>query len=307
MVDIDGLRALDAVARLGSVHAAADELCITPSAVSQRLRRLDDWLGEAVTERLGRGLVVTERGHHVIDEARRLFVQLEQFGARVGGGSHLVRGAFRLVGFSTAMRGMLAAATHQVAVKFPQLEMSLVERDPAEAVAMVAAGQAELAVAHSWVGVPLHIPAACSSEVIGVDMADAIVHRGHRLAHRRSIQAADLLDDIWASTGQGTICHDWFTVMYSRTPYRPTVRYWAWEFATQIELVRAGLAVALIPRLGRGTLPKEVVALPVKQPQPLREVLAVWRTTTGESNAVQAVLGEVRQMGNAALLQGRKP
>jgi len=45
------LQALEAVARLGSVVAAGDELCVTPSAISHRLRQLEQWLGQPLIAR----------------------------------------------------------------------------------------------------------------------------------------------------------------------------------------------------------------------------------------------------------------
>ena len=45
------LQALEAVARLGSVVAAADELCVTASAISHRLRQFEVWLGQPLIAR----------------------------------------------------------------------------------------------------------------------------------------------------------------------------------------------------------------------------------------------------------------
>ena len=45
------LQALEAVARLGSVVAAADELCVTASAVSHRLKQFEAWLGQPLISR----------------------------------------------------------------------------------------------------------------------------------------------------------------------------------------------------------------------------------------------------------------
>lgn len=45
------LQAIEAIARHGSVVAAADELCVTPSAISHRLRQLEQWLGQALIAR----------------------------------------------------------------------------------------------------------------------------------------------------------------------------------------------------------------------------------------------------------------
>src|SRR5437773_1023720 len=56
------LRSFEAVARIGSVTQAADELCVTHSAVSQQLRKLEEWLGIQLVERSGRGIRLTEAG-----------------------------------------------------------------------------------------------------------------------------------------------------------------------------------------------------------------------------------------------------
>lgn len=50
------LRALDAVARLGSVSEAATELNLTPSAISHQIKSLEQTLGFALTERTGRNI-----------------------------------------------------------------------------------------------------------------------------------------------------------------------------------------------------------------------------------------------------------
>ncbi len=56
------LRAFEAVARLGSVSKAADELHVTHGAVSQQLRVLEDTLGVSLFLRHGKRLSVTEDG-----------------------------------------------------------------------------------------------------------------------------------------------------------------------------------------------------------------------------------------------------
>lgn len=56
------LRAFEAVARLGSVVQAADELHVTHGAVSQQLRTLEDYLGLPLFVRSGKRLTITEDG-----------------------------------------------------------------------------------------------------------------------------------------------------------------------------------------------------------------------------------------------------
>ncbi|HUG25051.1 LysR family transcriptional regulator [Piscinibacter sp.] len=59
---IDGLRAFEAAARLGSFERAADELNITPSAVSKRVATLEDLLGTPLLIRSARALALTTAG-----------------------------------------------------------------------------------------------------------------------------------------------------------------------------------------------------------------------------------------------------
>lgn len=59
---LGGLRAFEAAARLGSVTAAADELCVTHGAVSRHIRGLEDWAGVALFDRIGKRLKLTEAG-----------------------------------------------------------------------------------------------------------------------------------------------------------------------------------------------------------------------------------------------------
>lgn len=59
-------RAFEAVGRLGSVRLAADELHVTPGAVSQQLRKLQDDLGVALLEKDGRRLRLTEAGRQLM-------------------------------------------------------------------------------------------------------------------------------------------------------------------------------------------------------------------------------------------------
>jgi LysR family transcriptional regulator, glycine cleavage system transcriptional activator len=59
---LNALKAFEAVARTGSVAAAAEELAVTPGAVSRQLRVLEEDLGLALVERAGRGLALTQAG-----------------------------------------------------------------------------------------------------------------------------------------------------------------------------------------------------------------------------------------------------
>ncbi|MDH5835284.1 LysR substrate-binding domain-containing protein [Luteimonas kalidii] len=59
---LSALRAFESAARLGSAKAAADELSVTPAAISHQIRQLEEELGLALFVRRPRRLVITPRG-----------------------------------------------------------------------------------------------------------------------------------------------------------------------------------------------------------------------------------------------------
>ncbi|PYB77768.1 LysR substrate-binding domain-containing protein [Rhizobium wuzhouense] len=65
-VHLNGLRAVEAVARLGSLHAAADELGVSVGAVSQQVIKTEQQLGRPLFERTSRGMVPVETAAGVL-------------------------------------------------------------------------------------------------------------------------------------------------------------------------------------------------------------------------------------------------
>lgn len=74
------LRALDAVARLSSVSAAARELNLTRSAISHQISKLEECVGFALTERMGRGIGLTYQGERYARDVHRLLLDLQEAG-----------------------------------------------------------------------------------------------------------------------------------------------------------------------------------------------------------------------------------
>ncbi len=74
---LTALRGFDAVARHGSIRKAADELHVTPAAVSQQIKVLEDQLGQPLFHRLANGLAVTRSGQAGLRLVREGLATLE--------------------------------------------------------------------------------------------------------------------------------------------------------------------------------------------------------------------------------------
>ena len=80
---LNALRAFEAAARFGSFVAAANELRVTSSAVSQQVRMLERYLGTKLFKRLPRGLVLTELGRAYLPELTSGFDRLAEATSRL--------------------------------------------------------------------------------------------------------------------------------------------------------------------------------------------------------------------------------
>ena len=75
---LNGLRVLDAAARHLSFTRAADELAVTPAAVGQQIRALEDLLGVVLFRRTPKGLELTGEAMAGLDPLREGFLRFEE-------------------------------------------------------------------------------------------------------------------------------------------------------------------------------------------------------------------------------------
>jgi LysR family glycine cleavage system transcriptional activator len=83
MYPLNALRAFEASARHLSFVKAAEELSVTPAAVSHQAKRLEEYLGLPLFRRQSRGLLLTESGQLLLSELREVFLRLDAAMERV--------------------------------------------------------------------------------------------------------------------------------------------------------------------------------------------------------------------------------
>lgn len=76
---VHALSAFEAAARHGSFALAAEELCITPSALSHRIRLLEEFVGERLFNRDGRSVGLSEFGRRYLEVVRSALRTLTDF------------------------------------------------------------------------------------------------------------------------------------------------------------------------------------------------------------------------------------
>ncbi len=141
---------LDAVARHGSVTAAARELHYSQPSVSHHLARLEAETGAKLVQRAGRGIRLTEAGRLLADRAAEIIGRLDSASAELAAHVGLRAGRVRLAAFPSALGTFVPAAAVRLSREHPGLDLRLSEAEPPEALAMLRAGHVDVAVAFHY-------------------------------------------------------------------------------------------------------------------------------------------------------------
>jgi DNA-binding transcriptional LysR family regulator len=293
-MDLERLRVLHAVYTARSVVGAAQALHVTTSAVSQQMARLEREVGQRLTQRLGRGIRLTEAGELLAREAGDLLAHAEQVEARLAGHRGAVTGTLSIAAFATAARGLLPSALRDLRSRYPDLSVLLSEQEPHEAIPALSRGDLDIAVVQEWPDTAMAIPGSLVRRDLLEDSLDVALPAGHSLASRDSVAIRELADDDWISWSPGQICHDWLVHTLRAHGAQPRILHTASEHSTQLALVGAGLGAAVIPRLGREPAPASVRFVPIA-PSPVRRIYALWRASAALRPAISATLDALQR------------
>ncbi|MEU3411368.1 MULTISPECIES: LysR family transcriptional regulator [unclassified Streptomyces] len=186
--DLAALELLLAVARLGSLGAAAREAGITQPAASSRLRSMERQLGVALVDRSPRGSRLTDAGALVTDWARRVVEAAAVFDA----GARALRdrrdSRLRVAASMTIAEYLLPGWLLALHAERPDTAVSLLAGNSAKVAELLLAGEADLGFVEG-----LSVPTGLDSTVIAHDRLIVVTAPGHPWARRRQpLTAAEL-------------------------------------------------------------------------------------------------------------------
>jgi LysR family glycine cleavage system transcriptional activator len=120
---LNGVRAFEAAARHESFTRAAEELAVTQAAVSQQVRRLEDWLGAKLFNRTEGGLELTETGRTYLPVLRDAFDAIAEATARIRPLPH--SGILTVSSMPSFIRKWLVSRLPLFAEQHPEIDVNL--------------------------------------------------------------------------------------------------------------------------------------------------------------------------------------
>jgi DNA-binding transcriptional LysR family regulator len=125
MIDWDDVRYFLAVARGGSVRAAAGRLGVNHSTVLRRIAQLEERLGAHVFEKLPAGYRLTEAGEEVLELAEQMDASSHLLETRIFGRDQGVRGLLRVTLTAPLATHLLMPDVADFARQYPDIEMAI--------------------------------------------------------------------------------------------------------------------------------------------------------------------------------------
>ena len=322
MLDVTRLRVLVAVARHGSVTAAARALNYAQPSVSHHIARLEAETVARLLQRAGRGVRLTDAGRLLADRAAEILGRLDaaenELAAHVG----LRQGRVRLAAFPSALGTIVPAAAARLEAESPGTDLMLTEAEPPEALRMLRAGYVDVAlVFRHYLEAADDSPAGDDDEgARGTLLLDEPVHLITAAAAWRPAPGPPARHSPRADTGQPAEtrpadlaayagrrwiagcerCRGYLLRQCALAGFTPKIAFTTDDYIAVQALVAAGLGVATLPDLAlRSARHPGVCAAPISGAR--RHVLAM---TYGEPPDPPATVRLIEVLRQAARPDG---
>jgi DNA-binding transcriptional LysR family regulator len=293
-MDVQRLELLRELAERHSVTAVARATHRTPSAVSQQLKVLEREAGLPLTERSGRGLVLTDAGRALARSATDVAVALERATAVWDEFRNRATGEVSLVTFPTAGQMLLPGVLQQLAAH-TGLIVKCTDMDPELSDFPALTSDFDIVLAHSMRGQVPWGGRGLTVVPLMTEPLDVGLPTDHRLAGRASVGAADVVGETWIGVPDGfpfeRIVHE----IEQQGGGRVRVAQRFADMRLVEAFIMAGLGIALVPRYtSGGSQPGRLVLKPLRGVDAERQIVALMRPDRAERLAVRTVIDALR-------------
>ncbi len=248
------LRVLVAVARHGSVTAAARALNYAQPSVSHHIARLEAETGTQLLERVGRGIRLTEAGRLLAERAEEIIGRLDSAEAELAAHVGLREGRVRLAAFPSALGTLVPAAAARLEAETPGMEFMLTEAEPPEALRMLRAGYVDVAMVfqHYQQDLDPAPPEPADEGTRGVLLLDEPVHLVDGSRRRQRARAEP---PTWPSLRRQPVDRRlralprYLVRQCEAAGFTPRISFTTDDYLAVQALVAAGLGVTTLPEL----------------------------------------------------------
>ncbi len=270
-INVDLLRTFLAVAQHGHLGHAAEALAADQSTVSRKIARLEEEVGVAFFERVGRNIRLTRAGARFASRAERVLTELREAVDEASGAASVDSGEVRVGFLHTVGARWLPERIARFLEIHPHVRFTLSDGTSTEVINGLLEGAYDLGI----VGPPPTGNRELEIRPLFRERVAVVVPSNHRLVGRSSVTLRELADEPLilprSRHGMRKVVDDAF----EREGITEKVAYEGDDFTIIQGLVEAGLGVTLMPM--PLPLPSHKVAvIPLRQPPIARTMALCW-------------------------------
>lgn len=244
-LDLTTLRLFVSVCETGNIARAGEKASIVGSAISKRLAQLEDTVGTPVLVRKRHGVAPTAAGQTLLEHARAMLAGAARIERDMQAYAAGVRGQVRILASASALAESLAddVASFLQLPAHRNIQVDMEERISPEVVRGVRDGTASLGIC--WDAVDA---GALKSRPYRSDHLCMVVPAGHPLAGKKSLRFEQTLDYEHVSLPVTSAVQVMLQRAAARLGRTLAHRVIVTNFEAALRVVRAGLAISLVPR-----------------------------------------------------------
>lgn len=241
-IEIRHLRYVVTAAKCGSFRRAAKALGIEQSAVSRRIRDLEDDLGVALFIRHSSGVILTHAGKKFVRRARQALNEVSQAAADVGAIGRGDEGAIQIGIFSSLASGFLAQLLHAYSLSHKDVRIDIIEGAPSDHIAAVRLHNLDVAFV---TGAP--VLADCDTAQFWTERVYVVLPSNHALVAQGCIRWRDLRDELFvvSECDPGPEVRDFLTKHLSDLGAHPSIDRHRVGRDTLMQIVALGRGLTL--------------------------------------------------------------
>jgi DNA-binding transcriptional LysR family regulator len=227
----------------GSLSQASDRAHLAVSAMSARLKGLEDALGVLLMLRSSKGMTLTPAGHRLIAHSRELMINVQQINDDMNDYAQQAKGLVRIAANTTAVTEYLPGLLADAMSQHTRLEVSLMEAVSSDVVRAVREGRADLGVfTPGPYSEDLQVLPFRSDELV------LITSIGHMWTQQESIDFAQTLVSDYVCLQRSSALFEFLVQRASETGLSLRSRIHVAGFEAAARMVEKGVGVAVIPR-----------------------------------------------------------
>jgi len=243
MIERIHLSLIREVDRRGSLTAAADVLCLTQSALSHTVKKLEQQLGTPVWTREGRSLRLTQAGRYLLALAERVLPQLEHAERLMHEYARGERGTLRIGMECHPCYQWLLKVVDPYLAAWPEVDVDVKQRFQFGGLKALHGYEIDLLVTPD----PLFKPGLRFVPVFDYEQV-LVVGSGHRLAGCSHVEPADLSDDVLITYPVDLERLDIYNQFFLPAGCAPRQRKTIETTDIMLQMVASGRGVAALPR-----------------------------------------------------------